>query len=146
MNVKFVPDKGTYAQPGKMTDPIILHHIHLYVPAESVGKAKAWYAKVFGGVPGKRYKTEDPPYEAVDIPGVNMNFAEAHGTLAPTKGRMLDHIGFEVKNLETFCKKLEAGGIKLDSPYRKLPSGVAMAFLTDPWGTYIELTEGLDRY
>jgi catechol 2,3-dioxygenase-like lactoylglutathione lyase family enzyme len=146
VNVKFVPDKGPYVQPTKMTDPIILHHIHLYVPEDSIGKAKAWYVKVFGGVPGKRYKTEDPPYEAVDIPGVNMNFAEAHGALAPTKGRMLDHIGFEVKNLQAFCKKLEAGGIKLDSPYKKLPSGVAMAFLTDPWGTYIELTEGLDRY
>jgi hypothetical protein len=102
--------------------------------------------KVFGAVPGKRYKTDDPPYEAADIPGVNMNFAEAHGALAPTKGRMLDHIGFEVKNLEAFCKKLEASGIKLDSPYKKLPSGIANAYLTDPWGTYIELTEGLDRF
>src|ERR1051326_8662048 len=146
VNVKFVPDKGTYVQAGKMTDRIILHHIHLYVPENSVEKAKAWYVKVFSGVPGKRYKTEDPPYEAVDIPGVNMNFAEAHGALAPIKGRMLDHIGFEVKNLEVFCKRLEANGIKLDSPYKRLPSGVAMAFLTDPWGTYIELTEGLDRY
>ena len=28
-------------------------------------------------------------------------------------------------------------------PYSKLPSGFGLAFLTDPWGTYIELTEGL---
>jgi catechol 2,3-dioxygenase-like lactoylglutathione lyase family enzyme len=146
VNVKFVPDNGAYVQPSKMTDPIILHHIHLYVPEDSVAKAKAWYVKVFGAAPGKRYKTDDPPYEAADIPGVNMNFAEAHGKLAPTKGRMLDHIGFEVKNLEAFCKKLEADGIKLDSPYKKLPSGIANAYLTDPWGTYIELTEGLDRF
>jgi catechol 2,3-dioxygenase-like lactoylglutathione lyase family enzyme len=146
VNVKFVSDEAPYVQPTKMTDPIILHHIHLYVPADSVEKAKAWYVKVFGAVPGKRYKTDDPPYEAADIPGVNMNFAEAHGALAPTKGRMLDHIGFEVKNLEAFCKKLEASGIKLDSPYKKLPSGIANAYLTDPWGTYIELTEGLDRF
>jgi len=146
VNVKFAPDKGPYVQPSKMTDPIVLHHIHLYVPEDSVAKAKAWYVKVFGAVPGKRYKTDDPPYEAADIPGVNMNFAEAHGALASTKGRMLDHIGFEVKNLEAFCKKLEASGIKLDSPYKKLPSGIANAYLTDPWGTYIELTEGLDRF
>ena len=146
VNVKFVPDVGPYVPPQKMTIPITLQHIHLYVPEDSVGKARAWYVKVFGGIPGKRYKTEDPPYDAADIPGVNMNFAEAHGALAPTKGRMLDHIGFEVKNLEAFCKKLEANGIKLDSPYKKLPSGIANAFLTDPWGTYIELTEGLDRF
>jgi catechol 2,3-dioxygenase-like lactoylglutathione lyase family enzyme len=65
----------------------------------------------------------------------------------PIKGRAMDHIGFEVKNLEAFCKKLEAQGIKFDSPYRKIPErGIAVAFLTDPDGAYIELTEGLDQY
>src|ERR1051325_3898508 len=42
VNVKFVADAGPYVQPTKMTDPIILHHIHLYVPEADVGKAKAW--------------------------------------------------------------------------------------------------------
>jgi hypothetical protein len=32
--------------------------------------------------------------------------------------------------------------VKLDTPYRKIPQmGFAVAFLTDPWGTRIELTE-----
>jgi hypothetical protein len=63
---------------------------------------------------------------------------------APTKGRSLDHIGFEVKNLDEFVPRLEALGIKLDSPPRQIPnSNVKAAFLTDPWGTYIELTENL---
>jgi catechol 2,3-dioxygenase-like lactoylglutathione lyase family enzyme len=146
VNVKFVPDNQLYVQPSKMNVPITLHHIHFYVPARSVTEIQAWYVKMFGGIPGKRYKTPpDPPYEAVDLPGVNLNVAEAHDTLAPIKGRRLDHIGFEVKNLEAFCKKLEASGIKLDAPYRKLPSGIANAYFTDPWGVYIELTEGLDR-
>ncbi len=49
-----------------------------------------------------------------------------------------------MKDLEAFTKKLEAAGIKLDIPYRKVPAlGIAIAFLTDPFGTYIELTEGL---
>jgi hypothetical protein len=31
-------------------------------------------------------------------------------------------------------------------PYRTVPAlGIAIAFFTDPWGTYIELTEGLDK-
>lgn len=145
VNVKFVPDKAPYVQPSKMTVPITLHHIHFYVPAPSVADVKAWYVKMFGGIPGKRYKTVDPPYEAADLPGVNLNVSEVPGTLAPIKGRRLDHIGFEIENLEAFCRKLEASGIKLDAPYRKLPSGIANAYLTDPWGVYIELTEGLDR-
>ena len=66
--------------------------------------------------------------------------------MAPTQGRAIDHIGFEVRNLEAFTNKLEAAGIKLAVPYRQVPAlGISIAFLTDPWGTYIELTEGLDK-
>ncbi|HUO30283.1 MAG TPA: VOC family protein, partial [Bryobacteraceae bacterium] len=72
--------------------------------------------------------------------------SQAQGAVAGTKGRALDHIGFEVKDLETFCRKLEADGVKLDMPYRRIPElNLAIAYLTDPWGTYIELTEGLNR-
>ena len=62
----------------------------------------------------------------------------------PTKGRALDHIGFEIGNLEAFCNKLEAAGVKFDQPYAK-NSDVANALITDPWGTSIELTEGLAK-
>ena len=31
----------------------------------------------------------------------------------------------------------------MDRAYTKVPAlGLSIAFLTDPWGTYIELTEG----
>ena len=51
-----------------------------------------------------------------------------------------------MKDLEAFTKKLEADGIKLDRPYTKVAAlGISIAFFTDPWGTYIELTEGLDK-
>jgi hypothetical protein len=52
-----------------------------------------------------------------------------------------------VRNLEAFCKQLEARGVKLDVPYRDVPNlALKIAFLTDPNGTYIELTEGFDKY
>ncbi len=119
--------------------PVANHHIHFYSGA--VDATKAWYVKTFGAKPGRRGK-----FEAADIPGVNLTFAAAESPTAPTKGRALDHIGFEVKNLEAFCKQLEAAGVKFDVPYRRAPAlGISLAFLTDPWGTYIELTEGLDK-
>ena len=69
--------------------------------------------------------------------------------MAPTTaGRVIDHVGFEVRDLEAFCKKLEGKGIKLTQAYRKgspLGASVATAMLVDPWGTVIELTEGLDK-
>ena len=118
--------------------PIIAHHIHLQVPEDQVQAAKAWYAETFGGIRGLRWH-----YDAVDLPGININISAGEKPTVPTKGRELDHIGFEVQNLEAFCKTLEAQGIKFDRPYSKSPTGLGVAFLTDPWGTYIELTEGL---
>ena len=122
----------------KLEVPIIAHHIHLNVPADQIAPAKELYAANFGGVRGMRWR-----YDAVDLPGININISAVDTAQMPTRGRMLDHIGFEVRNLEAFCKELETKGIKFDRPYGTLPSGFGLAFLTDPWGTYIELTEGL---
>jgi catechol 2,3-dioxygenase-like lactoylglutathione lyase family enzyme len=120
--------------------PIVHHHVHFY--SMSVDDTKAWYVKTFDAKPGRRGK-----FEAADLPGANLSFSLATATPGPTKGRSLDHIGFEVKGLEAFCKKLEAGGVKFDVTYRKIPNaGLAIAFFTDPFGTYVELTEGLTQY
>jgi glucose/arabinose dehydrogenase/extradiol dioxygenase family protein len=153
-NLTFTRDAGltdaVAKGDGSKTDPterhnkpvaavIAAHHIHLYVPdAPAVTAAKEWYVKMFGGIPGKRSN-----YDAVDLPGINFNFSVAPKPAQPTRGRMLDHIGFEVASLEAFCRKLEAAGVKFDVPYRKNADGTAEATLTDPWGTTIELTEGL---
>ncbi len=142
-NLGFTSDDGgkdAFAERHNRTldGPIVAHHIHLNVPEGQVAAAKEWYAKNFGGVRGKRWH-----YDAVDLPGININISAVADARAPTRGRMLDHIGFEVQNLAAFCKQLEASGLKFDRPYSTLPSGFGLAFLTDPWGTTIELTEGL---
>ena len=121
-----------------LASPIAFHHVHLYVPEGQVSAAKAWYARMFGGIPGKRSQ-----YEAVDLPGINLNFSAAPRPTVPLAGRMLDHIGFEVRNLEAFCRRLQALGVTLDVPYSKSREGLASASLSDPWGTSIELTDGL---
>ena len=83
--------------------------------------------------------------EAGDMPGVNLSFGPNNTPQQPTKGRSLDHIGFDVTNLEAFVASLEAKGIKIEAPIRQVPNtSVKVAFLTDPYGTYIELTEGLE--
>lgn len=125
--------------------PIKFHHVHFFVAdaggTNSVLAIQAWYAKTFGAKPGKRGQ-----FEAADLPGVNLTFAKSDTPTVGTKGRALDHIGFEIKDLQAFCKKAEAAGIKLDMPYTPRPDlGIALAFITDPWGTYIELNEGLNK-
>jgi predicted enzyme related to lactoylglutathione lyase len=59
----------------------------------------------------------------------------------PTRGRVLDHIGIDVKDLHATIARLEGEGIKLDEPYRKGPTGNAVTYVTDPWGARIELVE-----
>src|SRR5690606_4498347 len=82
-----------------------------------------------------------------NVPGMNLSFNRAAEERLPTKGRAIDHIGFEVENLEAFCKALEAKGIIFDTAYRDVPSiGLKIAFITDPTGVTIEFTEGLDDY
>ncbi|MBI2185777.1 MAG: VOC family protein [Acidobacteria bacterium] len=136
-----------------MTMPVTTHHFHLYLPKGGSQEAKAWYVKMFGAVPGTRrgsLRTDGTPqtvYLAADIPGMNINFLDVEEKAVPTRGRMLDHIGFEVRNLEAFCRRLEAAGVKLERPYRRnAGDGFATALLVDPWGTSIELTEGLSRH
>jgi catechol 2,3-dioxygenase-like lactoylglutathione lyase family enzyme len=120
-----------------LATPIAGHHIHF--ATQDIPGMQAWYAKTFGAVPGKRAQ-----FATADLPGINLTFSSINTAPGTTKGRALDHIGFEVRNLPAFIVKLEAAGEKIDRPYTKVPySSVAIAFFTDPWGTYIELTEGL---
>ena len=118
--------------------PVALHHVHFAGPASEM---RDWYVKVFGAKAGTR-----GVYNTANLPGVDLSFGQSATSVTGTRGRVLDHIGFEVKNLEAFCKKLETEGVKIDRPYTKVPAlNIAIAFIYDPWGTYIELTEGLDK-
>ena len=118
------------------TVPVRNEHIHLSLPAAEIPKAQAWYAKTFGGKAGTR---NDAP--VVDLPGVQLRFAKADTKQVPTRGRVLDHIGFDVNDHAAFVKKIEAEGIKLDEPVRKSPTGSTITYITDPWGTRIEIVQ-----
>ena len=131
--------KVEFLEAKQQTIPITLNHVHFFNPKNT--EMQAWYVKTFGAKP-----RNGGAFPAGDLPGVALNFSPSAEPVVATQGRALDHIGFEVKDLEAFCKKLEADGIKLAVPYRKVPAlGIAIAFITDPWGTYIEMTEGLDK-
>ena len=117
--------------------PIRNEHVHFFLPEGEIPKAQAWYAKTFGGKAGTRNNAP-----VVDLPGVQIRFVKADTKQAPTLGRVLDHIGFDVKDHPAFVKKLEAEGIKLDQPARTNPQGGnTTTYITDPWGTRIEIVQ-----
>ena len=133
------PDKlkiEFYPAP-RLTTPIEHFHAHFY--AADVDALRGWYAKHFGAATPTATNAN-----AMGIPGMSFSFRKTDAAQAATKGRSLDHIGFEVKDLEAFCKKLAADGVVFESPFRNVPGiGLKIAFLIDPAGTRIELTEGL---
>ena len=134
------PDKVKveFTEDASLKVPLAMHHIHLSTPGAE--KLRAWYVKIFGARPGTRGAFLAALFNAGEV-----DFRKVEQAQAPTKGRSLDHIGFEVRNLEEFCKKLQAEGVVFESPYREMPqlAGLKLAFLIDPEGTRIELTEGL---
>jgi catechol 2,3-dioxygenase-like lactoylglutathione lyase family enzyme len=138
--------------------PIQFDQVHFFVadPGPKGGSAwselQQWYAKEFGvkieraeltgPAPGNRASA---PMAQSNLSGVNFRFSKQDSKAVPTKGRALDHIGFEIQNLAAFCKQLEADGIKFDTPYSVREGGLGLAFITDLMGTRIELNEGLDK-
>ena len=78
---------------------------------------------------------------------MNFSFGGNNSGRQSTKGAAIDHIGFEIDNLEEFCLELESKGVVFDVPYQELSAiGLNSAFFTDPSGVYVELTEGYDEY
>jgi catechol 2,3-dioxygenase-like lactoylglutathione lyase family enzyme len=120
------------------TVPIRNDHIHFAMPAAEIPKAQAWYARVFGGQPATRNNAP-----VVNLPGVQLRFNTAGTKQAPTRGRVFDHFGFDVPDHAAFMKRLEAQGITLDQPASKGATGNTITYITDPWGTRIEIVQRL---
>jgi catechol 2,3-dioxygenase-like lactoylglutathione lyase family enzyme len=126
--------------------PAIVHH-HVHFTNPQYVEMGQWYMKVLDATlrPG-----QTDFFFGADLPGIGymLNFFkwEMNEPLIGTAGRAVDHVGFEVRNLDEFLKELAAKGIKA-SPSRPAPAlnNVRSASLVDPWGTSIELTEGLDQ-
>jgi hypothetical protein len=138
------------ADPKQKKDlpPVASDHNHMYLPNKAaIAAAQGWYSRMFGAQP-----FSDTGDGAL-LPGARLRMdaaelrADSPGTPVPTRGRAIDHIGFEITHLQDFCNALAAAGVKFDQPYsKKRHKSFAGAEITDPWGTSIELTEGLSKF
>ena len=132
----YSPDnvKMEVLQDPMMTTNIKPNHVHFFTSDPLA--TQAYYAKVFGAVPGKR-----AIFDAADVPNMNLTFSKADGPVVSTNGHPLHHIGFGVPNVEQTMKEMEAKGVVFD-PSLQLPprpGPLRFAFFLDPWGTLVEL-------
>ena len=123
--------------------PIVHHHVH-FVHQDFV-TMQQWYMRAFNAT---LREGQTDFFIGADLPGVGymLNFFSwlPNESLIGTAGRAVDHIGFEVRDLEAFSRALEEKGIALTEPYHRDDAlGVMTATITDPYGTVLELTEGL---
>ena len=124
--VAIFPDKVKvefYAAP---TLSVPLEHFHVHFYATDPDALRAWYVKHFGAA-----MPTPANANAAGVPGIAFSFRKTDTPQAATKGRSLDHIGFEVKDLEAFCKKLAADGVTFESPFRDVPAHRAEDRLPD---------------
>ena len=120
VRIELTSDSSMYA-------PLEFGHIDIHTPKPN--DTQAWYGKHFGA-----RAAGDEAVPTSRLPGATLTFAAAESV--PTAGRAIDHLTFEVKDLASFSKTLVDDGIKLDPATQG-----GSVFLTDPWGTRIELTE-----
>ena len=126
--------------------PTITHH-HVHFVNPQYVEMGQWYMNLLDATerPGKT-----DFFFGADLAGIGymLNFFrwEINEPLVGTAGRVVDHVGFEVRDLEEFSRKLEGKGLKVTTPYRRDAAlNIGTVTLVDPWGTVIELTEGLDK-
>jgi catechol 2,3-dioxygenase-like lactoylglutathione lyase family enzyme len=139
-------------------------HLHLF-SADPVA-AGEWYMKYFGA---KRRSTSPPSreprfYRSYQIgPSMSMTMDNVNiiiypveypkkaypehwkgkTELEPTKGRVVDHVGFSVANLPEALEKLRKDGVKVTEEIRSVAGGkIKFAFIEGPDKIRIELIEG----
>ena len=120
-----------------LTTPIASDGIVMNVA--NAAEVSTWYAKWFGAKISQR-----GPDTIGEIPGARIVFRVTKDPIAPTRGHSLGLLGFEVKDLQEFAKKYQEAGGKLDGQIATATAAnLSVVQLTDPWGTSIEVSQGL---
>ena len=129
-------------EDSRIPAPVVSHHLHYWL--EQPLEVKKFYVQKLLLKPTMR-----GPYESADVPGMNLTLSPLgtqKGPGVPTKGRLMDRVGFDVTHLKSYVDGLASNGLKFDVPYgRDAELGLMAATLTDPWGATIQLTEGLNK-
>ena len=131
--VAMFPDgvKVEFYEDTSLSTPIAHHHLH-FRTTDPDG-LRAWWVKAFGAE-----VRQDGTRTITTIPGAMLSFTRVDAPAPGTRGRSLDHTGVNVRNVNEYCQKLAGMGINCERP------SAAIAIVTDPAGTRIEINQGLE--
>jgi catechol 2,3-dioxygenase-like lactoylglutathione lyase family enzyme len=126
--------------------PVQFHHIHMAVAdAKAAKEAQAWYIKEFGAGDGSRRNLPAAMFTVGEVDFLPGRGGAAATPPAGTKGRALDHIGFDVTDEDAAFKRFADDGVMVNMAAKDMTKqiGLKIGFITDPNGVYIEVTQGL---
>ena len=128
-------------QDAEITTVAVFDHVHFHTP--DAGSLDTSYQELLGATPQRR----DGGDIVSHVPGSDLIFSRTETSLTPTVGTVIDHIGFEVDDIEAFTKRLRNAGIEMESAPRYVERlDLWVAFFTDESGTRVEITQGLDTW
>ena len=121
---------------------------HVSLVSPDVPRAIQWYIRNIGGKAGTRpdHVWYGQTWILIILAGTPLA-PPPPGTKAapkPSTGGVLDHLAFSYPDVDAKVKELQAAGVKIVSPPRKV-RGLKTAFIEDPDGTSIELVEDKGR-
>jgi len=145
------------------------HHFgHLHLFSEDPVSAGEWYMKYFGATrrgnpatppsrePRFRNGFQIGPSMSLMMDNVNIiiypiqyskqaypDHWKGQTAIAPTKGRVVDHVGFSFDNLSEALERMRKDGVKVTDEIRSIAGGkIKFAFIEGPDNIRIELVEG----
>lgn len=118
---------------------------HIHLTTTDAAAAAQWYAKHFGGTAaGFGGATgDDVKIDRAIISGIPVVMFEKNAGFEGSEGSAVDHIGFSMENIPAKAKELVEDGATLIGEPRNF-GGMDLAFITDPWGTKIEIIDDPD--
>jgi len=108
-------------------------HVHMAVPEPEV--AAQWYKDNIGG------EFIDGRTDRLLFGTTRIMFLQGDAETRPSAGSVIDHLGFSFSDLAATVDKARAAGATVTTEIREVPNLFKLAFLTDPFGTRLELIE-----
>lgn len=123
------PGAGSAQTPSRLFD-----HIHMAVPDPRA--AASWYLENIGG---ERVDGRDDRllFSRTRV----MWLSDRGAPRRPSRGGVVDHLGFSFADLDAKVAQLVRAGATLEGGIHDPPGLFRLAFVVDPWGARLELIE-----
>ena len=105
--------------------------------APDLGRAKAWYSKVFGLTP----YFDEPFYVGFNVGGYELGLDPDTNTRRQSPGPGGSVAYWGVDKLAPVTERLTAAGVEMVSPMQDVGGGILVATIRDPFGNVIGLIE-----